>query len=145
VGLGQVGQGAARIGNGEKVAAGLLLPEPFSRPVKEIFHEGEGFHRTARLGGNDEEGSGRIERVREGENGGGIGAVQHGDIQISPGNAEDSAEDFRREAGSAHAEQKGACVVVGAHRVHGPPNPVDLGGHVARAVEPAQAVGDLRR
>ncbi len=87
----------------------------------------------------------KVEAFGEGQDRPRVRAVQDGKVEEAVGRAEDLPEDLGREAGAPHPEQKGEVETVGADSLD---DGRDLGEpllHRLRAVEPAEAVCDLRR
>ena len=144
VASGQFGQLAAGVGDGHKVLPCALGSQGLSRPVVEVLEEGQGLHRAARLGGDDEQRTGRIEPLGVGQDRPGIGAVQHGQVEgLGDLAAKDLAEDLGRQAGAAHAQQQDVGVSLGPHRLRQGIQAVGLRSHRFGDVQPAQPVGDL--
>jgi len=109
-----------------------------------MLEERERFHRAARLGRHDEQRPAQVAFPRPGGYRARIGAVQH--VQPQPAiAAQRQAEDLRRQAGAAHAQQQGLGVSGSADFRREGGDVRQLRAHGLRQVQPAQAVGDLSR
>ena len=142
---GQLLEAAAGIGDGDEMISGSPRSGGIAEKVVEVVEEGDGLDRAAGLGGGDEEGSRRVEPASLREHRGRVRAVEHGEVEMPAGEAEDSAHDFRRQARSPHSEEKGVGVAGGADGLHHRVDFADLRHHGLRAVHPAHAVADPGR
>ncbi|KPL18485.1 MAG: hypothetical protein AMJ92_07710 [candidate division Zixibacteria bacterium SM23_81] len=73
-----------------------------------------------------------------------IGALRHGQIQISPFDTEGLLKDLTSQIGTCHGPGQGLGTAVGAHRHNQLTQARQVLKHDPCNVQPAQAVGDLR-
>jgi hypothetical protein len=107
----------------------------------EMRRERVRFDSRARLTREDVQGALRRSRCRE--NGGGIGRVEHLQMQPSGRDAQDRAQHFGREARSAHSEQHGVCEAVAPDAIGERLKPRKSFRHQRRGGHPSEAVRDL--
>ena len=142
---GQLLEPASGVGDGDEPVSRYLRSEGIAQNGVEVLEQGDGLDRASRLGGGDEEGPRRVEPPRLPEDGCRIGAVEHGEVGMPGGEAEDVAQHLGRQAGPSHAEEKamGAAALADGldHRI----DLTDSGHHGFRAVHPPHAVADFRR
>ena len=142
---GQLLETAARVGDGDEPVSRSPRSEGILKNVVEVLEEGEGLDRASRLGGGDEEGPRRIEPPRLPEDGCRIGAVEHGEVGMPGGEAEDVAQHLGRQAGPSHAEEKSMGAAARADALDHRIDLTDAGHHGFGAVHPPHAVADFRR
>lgn len=135
-------EATAGVGDGDEVLTGFFKAEFFDSVVEEVFEKGQGFDRATGFGGGDVQRAGGVKGVGGFEDVGRMGGVEDGEGEGGlPG--EDAGEHFGREAGAAHAEEEDVGEAFGADFVSEGGEFGGLRGHVGRAVEPAEAVGDF--
>ena len=93
------------IGDGDEMAAGLVLANRQAGAGKEVLLENVGLESRSRFAGNDEQSFRRIQAVKPLDLRG-IGRIEHVQLREARDVSESFVQNFGAEAGPAHAEQE---------------------------------------
>jgi len=138
------GDAAPRIGDRGEMPPRRFRTHAGPDLIVEVFHQGEGLDGAPGLGGDDEEGPGEVETSGAGQYGAGIGGVEDGQFRKARPDAEGLPEGLRGEAGAPHPQEDRLDIAIPPDGVRPLADLRQAGGHVFGAIQPPQAIGDLR-